>query len=196
MVIGIFHLSPPVFWPVTIRTRRRARASRNSAPSSDGTCACLDIETTGLSPFYSDLTVVDICLDFGSGQEVVQLVGDRITRASVAEALAESDTVYTYNGERFDLPFIHAKLGVHIPSTHQHTDLMHDCWNRGLYGGFKGVERKLGIQRELTGVDGRMAVELWYRYINDGSEEALETLLAYNREDVVNLRERRKKLGV
>ena len=161
-----------------------------------GICAYLDIETTGLSPHYSDLTVVGICLDFGAGQEVVQLVGDRITRATVKEALAESDTVYTYNGARFDLPFIHAKLGVHIPSTHEHVDLMHECWHRSLYGGFKGVERKLGIERELTGVDGRMAVELWYRYVNEGNKEALETLLAYNREDVVNLLALRKKLGV
>jgi len=77
-----------------------------------------------------------------------------------------------------------------------HTDLMYDCWRRNLYGGLKVVEGLLGIQRRLTGVDGYMAVQLWYDYVNNNNEQALQTLLDYNEEDVVNLRVLRQKLRI
>jgi len=32
------------------------------------------------------------------------------------------------------------------------------------------------------------AVRLWWRYVNDYDEDALNTLLEYNKEDVVNLK--------
>jgi uncharacterized protein YprB with RNaseH-like and TPR domain len=73
---------------------------------------------------------------------------------------------------------------------------MFDCWRNRLYGGFKSVERKLGIPRQTAGVDGFEAVRLWYRYVNDADEDALSLRLAYNREDVVNLKTLRRKLGV
>ncbi|MDD4877005.1 MAG: ribonuclease H-like domain-containing protein, partial [Dehalococcoidales bacterium] len=69
-----------------------------------------------------------------------------------------------------------------------HHDLMYDCWRNNLYGGFKAVERKLGINRRLTEVNGYEAMRLWWRYVNDYDEDALSTLLEYNREDVVNLK--------
>jgi uncharacterized protein YprB with RNaseH-like and TPR domain len=36
-------------------------------------------------------------------------------------------------------------------------------------------------------VDGAMAPYLWQRFVEMGDTDALEELLAYNREDVVNL---------
>ena len=49
------------------------------------------------------------------------------------------------------------------------------------------MEVLLGIGRNSGIVDGRMAPRLWQRWENDGDEEALKTLLAYNKEDCVNL---------
>ena len=63
-------------------------------------------------------------------------------------------------------------------------------------GGLKIVEQLLGINRKLTEVDGYRAVLLWYDYVNNDNRKALQTLLAYNEEDVVNLRVLRRKLGV
>jgi hypothetical protein len=40
-----------------------------------------------------------------------------------------------------------------------------------------------------------MAVKLWWDYVNTGDQEALDTLLAYNREDVVNLYSLRQRLA-
>jgi uncharacterized protein YprB with RNaseH-like and TPR domain len=41
-----------------------------------------------------------------------------------------------------------------------------------------------------------MAVRLWWDYVNNNDTAALQTLLAYNQEDVVNLKTLREKLGV
>jgi uncharacterized protein YprB with RNaseH-like and TPR domain len=64
---------------------------------------------------------------------------------------------------------------------------MHDCWRNNLYGGFKVVERQLGIHRRLRGIGGAEAVMLWWRYQMDHDKKALALLLEYNKEDVINL---------
>ena len=156
--------------------------------------AYLDIETTGLSPLVCSITVIGIYRQTCEGYRLIQLVGDDITDIGLAEALEGVSTLYTYNGARFDLGFIEAKLGYCLPSTVAHRDLMKTCWGHGLYGGLKAVERRLGIGRELTGVSGRDAIDLWWDYVNERDTRSLETLLQYNKEDVVNLKTLRECL--
>ena len=156
----------------------------------------LDIETTGLSRTYAELTVVGIGFEQGDSFECIQLVGDRITTHAVVRLLTRANVFYTYNGLRFDLPFIKAKLGVDLADYAGHRDLMYQCWNRKLFGGLKVVETTLGITRQTQGIDGRMAVRLWYQYLDNYDRQALELLLRYNAEDVRNLMLLRKKLGV
>jgi uncharacterized protein YprB with RNaseH-like and TPR domain len=150
--------------------------------------AYLDIETTGLSPSGSDITVIGIHLCRGEDTDFVHLVGKDITADSVLEALEGVEVLYTYNGSRFDLPFIHSALGINLAEIFNHHDLMFDCWRNGLYGGLKGVERQLGIARELPDMNGFEAVKLWWKYVESFDLDALNKLLAYNREDVVNLK--------
>ncbi len=133
--------------------------------------AYLDIETTGLSPQYSEITV-DNLLD----------------------VLTEVSVIYTYNGKSFDLPFIHSRLGINLEESFSHHDLMYDCWRNNLYGGFKAVERQLGIDRKLTEVNGYEAVKLWWRYVDYFDLDALNTLLEYNKEDVLNLKTLKERL--
>lgn len=156
--------------------------------------AYLDIETTGLSPWDSEITVVGIHLCDEDGTGFIQLVGKDITSDSILEALQGVDTIYTYNGSRFDLPFIYCRLGINLANLFKHRDLMYDCWRNNLYGGFKVVERQLGIERELTEINGYEAVRLWWRYVNDYDEDALATLLEYNKEDVLNLKALKERL--
>lgn len=159
--------------------------------------AYLDIETTGLSPFTDSITVIGIYRQAGPREfELIQLVGSEIGSESLLRALDGVGTLYTYNGARFDLVFIEDWLQVRLQSLMLHRDLMYDCWQQGLYGGLKAVERRLGIERTLQGVAGRQAVELWWRYVRHGDEQALQTLLEYNGEDVVNLKELRGRLHV
>ena len=156
--------------------------------------AYLDIETTGLSPSYCEITVVGICLCNGAVMQFIQLVGDEISDVSLMKALEGVDVIYTYNGSRFDLPFISCRLGVNLAQLSAHQDLMYDCWRNNLYGGFKAVERQLGIERRLKEVSGYEAVRLWWKYVNDYDEDALGKLLEYNKEDVVNLKVLKERL--
>jgi uncharacterized protein YprB with RNaseH-like and TPR domain len=150
--------------------------------------AFIDIETTGLSPWESEITVIGFYICAGMESRSVQLVGRDITRTEVLAILEGVDTIYTYNGARFDLPFIYQHLGINLAEMYDHCDLMFQCWSNNLRGGLKGVEKQLGIARESEGVDGREAIRLWNRYLYSADLEALETLLRYNLEDVVNLK--------
>ena len=156
--------------------------------------AYLDIETTGLSPQYNEITVVGIYICNGDNTKFIHLVGEDITVDNILYALQGVGVIYTYNGKSFDLPFIHSCLGVNLAELFEHHDLMYDCWRNNLYGGFKAVERHLGIDRKLIEVDGYEAVRLWWRYVNDYDQDALTTLLEYNREDVVNLKTLKERL--
>ena len=158
--------------------------------------AYLDIETTGLSPAKNELTVIGIYKENGSEDEVIQLVGDEISRSKLVDALENTSMLYTYNGSRFDLPFINTKLGIDLVEHCTHEDLMYACWKQKLKGGLKSVERQLGIARELTDINGLMAIQLWYEYVDQGNENSLAKLLKYNEEDVVNLRTLRERLSI
>jgi hypothetical protein len=156
--------------------------------------AYLDIETTGLSPADCEITVIGIHICDGDETNFIQLVGRDITADNTLEALNGVGVIHTYNGHRFDLPFIHRKLGINLEELFSHRDLMYDCWKNNLRGGFKAVECQLGIDRNLKGINGYDAVRLWWRYVDAFDLDALNTLLQYNKEDVLNLRALKEKL--
>jgi len=156
--------------------------------------AYLDIETTGLSCQYADITVIGIYLVNGSDSRLVQLVGRDVNIDNLLETVDSVSTIYTYNGSRFDLPFIHGALGINLADTFYHHDLMYDCWRCNLRGGFKAVEQQLGIPRQLKGMNGWDAVLLWQRYQYHDDRNALAMLLKYNEEDVVNLKVLKERL--
>lgn len=150
--------------------------------------AYIDIETTGLMYGASEITVVGIYLVRGNETDFIQLVGRDITADAILEALEGVETIYTYNGSRFDLPFIHSQFGVNLASLFHHRDLMYDCWSKNLHGGLKGVEVQLGISRNMPDMNGREAVKLWWQYVDSFDLDALNKLCEYNKEDVVNLK--------
>ena len=158
--------------------------------------AYIDIETTGFSRYFFDLTVVGIGMEKGGEVEVLQFIESDLCDYKLLKALKGVDEIYSYNGSRFDLPFIEAKLQLNLNSCFRHTDLMYHCWRNDLTGGLKVVERKLGIKRKLQGVDGYIAVQLWWEYVNNNDKRALQILLDYNKEDVVNLKVLRQRLSV
>ncbi|MEJ2691010.1 MAG: ribonuclease H-like domain-containing protein [Deltaproteobacteria bacterium] len=71
---------------------------------------------------------------------------------------------------------------------HAQIDLRYVLASLGYKGGLKACEKQLNIFRgELDGVDGYFAVLLWNEYVNNYNQKSLETLLAYNVLDTVNL---------
>jgi len=150
--------------------------------------AFLDIETS----FEEEITVLGVYRGDGT---IIQLVGREITRSNLLKSLTGITTIYTYNGSRFDLPVIKEKLGIDLDDYFATYDLMYDCWERNLYGGLKKVEQMLGIERCLKDVNGRVAMELWDQYEKENNREALQVLLEYNKEDIINLPILMEKLG-
>ena len=157
--------------------------------------AYLDIETTGLSPGSGEITIVGIYLTNETDERLVQIIGDDITAFSITQALDGVNTIFTYNGSHFDLPFINVCHGVNLASNFNHCDLMYRCWDNKLYGGLKAVECQLGISRLLE-VNGYEAIQLWWRYIDYYDPDALRILLACNREDVLNLKILRERMSL
>jgi uncharacterized protein YprB with RNaseH-like and TPR domain len=142
--------------------------------------AYLDIETT----CDGQISLVGIHVP---GRKMVQLTGHYVTDVNLARALEGIGTVVTFNGARFDLPLILLKTGLDIRDIARHRDLLTVCRKRGIKGGLKRVEVLFGINRTASVVNGRYAPRLWHRYETEGDEKALGELLAYNREDCVNL---------
>ena len=95
----------------------------------------------------------------------------------------------TFNGYCFDIPFIKAKMP-DIDFSQFHVDLRFALKSLGYSGGLKKIEKKMGIHRasDLDGMTGWDAVKLWHRYKRDNDENALDTLIRYNIEDIENLK--------
>jgi hypothetical protein len=139
----------------------------------------LDIETS----FSGDITVIGL---LRSDRGLVQLVGDACTQERVWGTVRGLDTLCTFNGERFDLPVMRRAYGIDLLGRFRSLDLSVDCRRNGHRGGLKRIEAGLQIPRRLHGVNGYDAMVLWDRW-QKGDRGALETLLTYNRDDVVNL---------
>lgn len=141
----------------------------------------LDIETTGLDASSHDVTTVSL----HRGGETKTFVKDRdLTARRLASELEDASLLVTFNGQRFDVPFLETCYGMDIAVPH--LDLMYPCKKLGFDGGLKVIEQDLGIDREMPDLSGRDAVRLWHEY-ESGDDGALETLIEYNRADTENM---------
>ncbi|NKB65839.1 MAG: exonuclease [Candidatus Latescibacteria bacterium] len=161
------HLPPPQYWRLFPHFRHRV--------------AYLDIETTGLGGPDDYITTIVVY----DGEDIRTYVqGDNLP--DFKDDIDQYELLVTYNGKSFDLPFIRQYFRIAAPQAH--IDLRHVLAALGYRGGLKGCERQLGMDRGLLEeVDGYFAVLLWFDFLNGGNDKALETLLAYNTLDVINL---------
>jgi uncharacterized protein YprB with RNaseH-like and TPR domain len=143
--------------------------------------AYIDIETTGLSRQYNAITTIALY----DGTKISHYVTGR-NLDHFPDDIRGYDLLVTYNGKSFDIPFIEGFFGIQMPRAH--IDLRHVFHGLGIKGGLKGCEKQFGIDRRgLEGVDGYVAVLLWQEFERTRDPHVLETLLAYNIEDAVNL---------
>jgi uncharacterized protein YprB with RNaseH-like and TPR domain/predicted nuclease with RNAse H fold len=152
-------------------------------PAFADECVYLDIETTGLSSVFDTVTMVGL-YDGRKYQAFVE--GDNLQ--DLPAHLHDHSLVVTFNGAGFDLRFLKLAFPkLVLPPIH--IDLRWSARKLGMKGGLKSIEAKLGLKRppsveDLTGYD---ATVLWAKYLR-GEKSALEQLIQYNIEDVVNLR--------
>ena len=143
--------------------------------------AYLDIETNGMSLGQCEITTIALY----DGHTIRTYVQGRNLEQFTRD-IDDYEIIVTYNGKNFDVPVIESCL--HTRLKHVQIDLRYILARLGYRGGLKGCERQLGINRmELDGVDGYWAVLLWREFACSGDGRALQTLLAYNIADAVNL---------
>lgn len=142
--------------------------------------AYLDIETTGLG-IDSEITTIALF----DGKTVKYYINGRNLEDFVHD-IYSYQVLVSYNGKTFDIPVIERFFKIRLDQAQ--IDLRYVLARLGFKGGLKGCEKQLGLNRGiLDGVDGYFAVLLWRQYERYNDEKALESLLAYNIEDTVNL---------
>lgn len=152
-----------------------------AVPAFGHRLAFLDIETTG-GLDEGDLTVVGIF----DGRQMRQFVKGQNLH-EFPDALEEAAVLVTFFGTGFDLPFLRRAFPkLRLPQ--MHVDLCFLLKKLGYKGGLKSIETQMGIRRSnaTAGLSGWDAVRLWQEY-RRGREKSLETLLAYNADDVRNM---------
>lgn len=174
------HMAVERLSPAPHSDRPKSSKSVNALLDDPSGVMFLDIETTGLSRFYDYVTLVGYQM---GGEHHVLLAGESPERFRAA--LSTANSVVTFNGSTFDLPFLEHTFG-RLPWPKHHVDLRYACQRLGLTGGQKLIEKELRItcRDGLDGVDGAMAVILWHRYLR-GDVAALRELIEYNRADVL-----------
>lgn len=152
-----------------------------AVPAFGHRLAFVDIETNGgMDP--QDLTVVGVY----DGYQMRQYVRG-INLHKMPEALEDAAMLVTFFGTCFDIPFLRRSFPqMSLPQ--MHVDLCYLLKRLGYRGGLKSIEAQMGIQRSnaTTGLSGWDAVRLWQEF-QRGRRASLDTLLAYNAEDVRNM---------
>ncbi len=168
--------------------RRLPRREHWRAAAAFPRLGFLDIETDG-GKTPSSITLIGL----GDGLDTQIYVKGR-DLARFAYDAQDFDGFVTFFGTGFDVPFLTRRFPVmeNVFADRLHIDLCPLLKRLGYTGGLKRIEQTLGIVRvpETEGLSGWDAVRLWRAFERGGpqSEDALRLLLAYNREDVVNMK--------
>jgi len=139
----------------------------------------LDTETTGLSPYYNEITMIGVHSSDGT-----KVFISGIALEDFPQALKGCKVIFTFNWARFDLPFIKQYLpGANFDLLH--INLLYPLRRLGLTRGLKRIETELGLSRsdETTGLSGFDAVRLWYQY-KRVNQVVLDTPSKYNIENI------------
>jgi uncharacterized protein YprB with RNaseH-like and TPR domain/predicted nuclease with RNAse H fold len=143
----------------------------------------LDIETTGLSVVYDNITLVGWSVGAEYG-----VFYPGISDLELREKIASAKVIVTFNGTLFDLPFIRRFFpDIRLPAAH--VDLRFFSRRARFGGPQKDVEARIGVVRDpdLKDLDGREAVVLWHRYCR-GDLESLRRLIRYNHADIEGMK--------
>ena len=168
--------------------------------TSEGPGAFLDVETTGLGLGAGTLVIlVGVAFVDARGLTVRQFfladpAGERGMLEAIANLLARFDHLFTFNGKRFDVPMLTGRFRMHrlaTPLPALHIDLLHPArqiWRRRLgRGNLATLEAQvLGIIRENDIPSGDVPSR-YFAYLHEGRRDAIEPVLAHNRQDVTTL---------
>jgi uncharacterized protein YprB with RNaseH-like and TPR domain len=188
-------------WPqhVGARAHGSQAAGEKTAPAFDCESICfLDIETTGLSP-TTYLFLIGLMF-WEQGRFVAELVFARnyaeepAVLRYVRDTLSRFATVVTYNGDRFDLPFIETRLAatrVGPLDAIASVDLLYPA--RKVYRAVLPNCRLGTVERHLRGIErtgdipGRFIPQAYHDYVRTGDARAMKNVLYHNRMDLFTM---------
>lgn len=162
-----------------------------------------DIETTGLSPDRCKLILAGLAYYEGDTLVAKQIFADDPSEepeviTAVLNELKNFDMVVTYNGKRFDMPFL-------LKRAHRNKIHMNEAlpYNLDLYPAVrsfsplramlpdlkqKTVESFIGLWETRTDeISGAESVELYYYYAGTKDEKIRDVILLHNRDDITQL---------
>lgn len=170
--------------------------------------AAADIETTGLNPEKSrfvlgGLLTADTHENAGQGKgntlRVEQFFAEDFsqeqeTLQAYLEALNQADVLLTYNGHRFDLPFIKRRAEKNADFLPYNLDLYLLLKSYSPVRKFlpnlkqKTVEDFMGLwEHRKDEISGKESVDLYYQYLSTSDPETKRTILLHNHDDVIQL---------
>jgi len=166
-------------------------------------CAFFDIETTGLSPVHNSCILGGVLFIEGDRGECVQIFAEKETEErellqEYCALLSKADILISYNGNRFDLPFLSARLSAlglpRLLNTPHSFDLYRAVNVYSPFRSFlpnlkqKTLESYLGISEERKDlIDGQQSVERYREYLCAPSQALKEEILLHNRDDLMQL---------
>lgn len=165
-------------------------------------CVFFDIETTGFSPKTAFVYLIGMVFRKGNQLYVHQFLAEnRSDEKDILSAfyqqLTSFDTLITFNGIRFDIPFLKERGNKH--TIHNNWDSYQSIDLYKLTGKLahlfqlpdkkqKSLERFLGIHREDL-YNGGELISVYYEYEKTKNSHEEELLLLHNYEDVLGMTE-------
>jgi uncharacterized protein YprB with RNaseH-like and TPR domain len=162
-----------------------------------------DIETTGLSAGSAQIVLGGIIIPDVKGMKLRQFFSDGGHEEAelldlYADKISDVDVLFSYNGDRFDIPFVNGRLARHhrppafdeILSVDMYRVVRAHSELRGMLPNLKQktVEDYMGLWRsrkdQISGAD---SVYLYYEYLATKSPKLLDYILLHNSDDLLQL---------
>jgi len=162
------------------RRRLKMRHTWRALDAFPEATAYLDIETDGSNK--DGVTIVGL---WDGAQFHCFVQGENLEQ--FRDAISRYSVIVTFFGAGFDIPVLERRFPG-LPMDQIHIDLCPLFKHLEIRGGLKKIEKQFGIERspETEGLNGYDAVQLWRKHLR-GYSGTLDKLIAYNREDCVNL---------
>lgn len=161
-----------------------------------------DIETTGLSPHKCQLILSGFIISDKNNiykkQFFAESLEDEIyILKETIEILEELDVVVTYNGAKFDIPFVLQRAKFHnlpIKKLPYNLDIYKIVRSYSDIGKFtpnlkqKTLENYIGLWKDRADtISGKESVDLYFYYLNSGDKYAENKILLHNGDDIAQL---------
>ena len=174
---------------------------------SKSNIAYLDIETTGLSPKSSAVILMGLVKAFNKETTAKTTLHQCLCSSPVEEQsllewtlknLEGIDIIVTYNGAKFDIPFINKRMDKYgLPNISKkiyHIDILQLVRNyshlKDILPNLKQKTIEQFLKRDsnrLDQISGADSVVMYDAYVETGSKQLEETILLHNHDDIFQL---------